>query len=77
MSAPIRVRLMMENKMNEELKIGRMAILEFMREQFNQDSFCWKTVQRWKKTGMPFHRMRNGRPFIKISEIITWQLKNK
>jgi len=63
--------------MSDDLQIGKIAILDFMCQQFQKDSFSWKTVKRWKKNGMPFYYMRNGIPFIKKTEIIKWQLKSK
>jgi hypothetical protein len=37
----------------------------------------WKTVKNWKKAGMPFRRLQNGKPYLIESEVIAWQLKKK
>jgi hypothetical protein len=58
-------------------RVGVISILEFMRDQFDNPQFCWRTVCRWKKIGMPLHRTRSGKPFIIPAEVINWQLKNK
>lgn len=67
----------MSPKISPSMFFGHTDILGFMRSQFNQPSFSWRTVLRWKKKGMPFHRTWSGQPFIISSEIIRWQLKNK
>lgn len=63
--------------MTEGWYIGHTDILEFMREQFNQPQFSWRTVIRWRKKGMPFHRLWNGKPYIIGAEVIRWQIKRK
>jgi len=60
---------------SDDICVKRIAILAFMSEQFGVTH--WDTVRRWRRRGMPFHRMWNGWPFILKSEVIKWHLKNK
>lgn len=54
--------------------IGHKDILMFMGKQFKV--YSWQTVRRWKKKGMPFHRLwPNDRPYIIESEVVRWQRK--
>jgi len=63
------------NELNIGWIIGHKDILAFMKKTFNQKSFSWKTVRRWRDAGMPFHRLWNGKPYIIPEEVIKWQLK--
>jgi len=56
-------------------RIGHKDILVFMGGQFKV--YSWRTFLRWKKRGMPFHRLWSGQPYIIESEVIKWQLKKK
>jgi hypothetical protein len=56
-------------------RVGHKAILVFMERQFGVTT--WKTVKNWKKAGMPFRRLQNGKPYLIESEVIAWQLKKK
>lgn len=64
---------MRRNKISDDWCIGHNEILTFMAAQFKV--FSWRTVRRWKKRGMPFHYLWNGKPFIIKEEIIKWQIK--
>jgi len=62
--------------MTDGWRIGREDILAFMSRQFKV--FSWQTVRRWKRKGMPIHRLwPNDRPYIIEDEIIRWQLKRR
>lgn len=57
-------------------RIGRDEILDFMSKQFKV--YSWQTVRRWKRRGMPFHRLWVcQKPYIIESEVINWQSKRK
>ncbi|MFA5158670.1 MAG: hypothetical protein WC451_05810 [Patescibacteria group bacterium] len=58
-----------------DIKIGHDEIKTFMSEQFR--IYSWRTVLRWRKSGMPFHRLWNGKPYIIPEEVIRWQLKKQ
>ena len=59
--------------MTEGRRIGHKDILEFMGKQFKV--YSWRTVIRWVRKGMPFHRLWNGKPFIIESELVEWHQK--
>jgi hypothetical protein len=56
-------------------RIGHKDILEFMGRQFRV--YSWQTVRRWKRKGMPFHRLWNDKPYIIEDEVIRWQRLRK
>lgn len=55
--------------------VGHKAILAFLERQFGVS--CWGTVRNWRKKGMPYRRLWNGKPYVIEEEIIKWQLKRK
>ena len=55
-------------------RTGHKEIIIFMMQQFNVSS--WRTVMRWRESGMPFHRQKNGKPYVIEEEVVQWQLKN-
>ncbi len=54
--------------------IGKIAILEILRVQLQKETLCWTTIKKWVKEGMPFYYAKDGRPYIKLSEVIPWYL---
>lgn len=68
-------KLMQGAGMTEGWRIGHDDILDFMGKQFKV--YSWRTVRRWKKRGMPFRCLWNGKPCIIENEVIKWQLKRE
>jgi len=58
----------------DEWRVGHKSILAFMDRQFGVTS--WRTVLNWRKKGMPFHKLQNGKPCLIEKEVIDWQIKN-
>jgi hypothetical protein len=56
-------------------RIGHKDILCFMQEHFNV--YSWQTVRRWKRKGMPIHRLWSDKPYIIPNEVIKWQKERK
>jgi hypothetical protein len=57
--------------------IGKIPIVEILRTKFQKDTLCWKTIKNCKKKGMPLYYAQDGRPYIKIAEVMVWYLNTE
>ena len=55
--------------------VGHKGILRFTSRQFGITT--WRTIIAWRKKGMPFHRLWNGKPYVIEQEVLKWQIKRR